>query len=100
MHTFDKSLTWEGVKWLVQLTSLPVIAKGVLRAEDALKAIEAGCQGIIVSNHGGRNVDTTPATVCSIYSPISSENELLVYYLPLRSKSFLRSLKLCREEFQ
>lgn len=70
MHTFDKSLTWEGVKWLVQLTSLPVIAKGVLRAEDALKAIEAGCQGIIVSNHGGRNVDTTPATVCSIYSPL------------------------------
>lgn len=69
MHTFDKSLTWEGVQWLVQSTDLPVIAKGVLRAEDALKAIEAGCQGIIVSNHGGRNVDTTPATVRFIYPP-------------------------------
>lgn len=51
------------MKWLVNFTKLPVIAKGVLRAEDALKAIEVGCRGVIVSNHGGRNVDTTPATV-------------------------------------
>lgn len=60
----DKSLTWEGgVKQLVAFTKLPVIAKGIMRADDALKAVEVGCKGVIVSNHGGRNVDTTPATV-------------------------------------
>lgn len=47
----------------MNLTNLPVIAKGVLRAEDAVKAIEVGCKAVIVSNHGGRNVDTAPATV-------------------------------------
>lgn len=61
---WDKTLSWDvGVKWLVGFTKLPVIAKGILRPEDAVNAINAGCQAIIVSNHGGRNLDTTPATV-------------------------------------
>lgn len=64
MHIYDRSLSWEkGIKWLVEFTNLPVIAKGVLRAEDALKAMSVGCKGILVSNHGGRSVDTAPATV-------------------------------------
>lgn len=64
LHVYDRSLSWDkGIKWLVEFTELPVIAKGVLRAEDALYAIEAGCKAILVSNHGGRSVDTTPATV-------------------------------------
>lgn len=68
-RVWDKTLSWDvGVKWLVGFTKLPVIAKGILRPEDAVKAIEAGCQGIIVSNHGGRNLDTTPATVSIIES--------------------------------
>lgn len=60
---FDRSLTWADVKWLVGFTKLPVIVKGVLRADDALKAIECGVKGILVSNHGARQVDTVPATV-------------------------------------
>ena len=59
----DSSLTWEDVKWLVSITDLPVIAKGILRQDDALKAIESGCKAVWVSNHGGRLVDTAPATV-------------------------------------
>lgn len=60
---FDRTFTWDGVKFLVATTKLPVLAKGILRADDAKKAIEAGCKGIVVSNHGGRNLDTVPATV-------------------------------------
>ncbi|MFY9614544.1 MAG: alpha-hydroxy-acid oxidizing protein, partial [Candidatus Dormiibacterota bacterium] len=50
-------LTWADCAWLRQLTSLPILAKGVLGAEDARLAIEAGFDGVIVSNHGGRQVD-------------------------------------------
>lgn len=60
---FDRSLTWADVKWLVGFTKLPVIVKGVLRADDALTAIQCGVKGILVSNHGARQVDTVPATV-------------------------------------
>lgn len=60
---FDSSLTWDDVKWLVAFTKLPVVVKGILRADDAMVALEVGCQGIIVSNHGARQIDTVPATV-------------------------------------
>jgi isopentenyl diphosphate isomerase/L-lactate dehydrogenase-like FMN-dependent dehydrogenase len=50
-------LTWADTAWLRALTRLPLLAKGVLSAEDAERAIEAGFDGIIVSNHGGRQVD-------------------------------------------
>ena len=60
---FDPSLTWETIKWMKTKTWLPVIAKGVMRADDALLAIEHGVDAIIVSNHGGRQMDGVPATV-------------------------------------
>lgn len=60
----DSSLSWDDIKWLVSFTKLPVIAKGILRGDEAENAIAAGCKGIIVSNHGGRLVDSAPATVC------------------------------------
>jgi len=55
---FDDTATWnEIIPWLKSLTSLPIIAKGVLTPEDALEAVRAGCEGVIVSNHGGRQLD-------------------------------------------
>jgi 4-hydroxymandelate oxidase len=60
---FDPALTWKDVDWLAQLTRLPVVVKGILRADDALSAVNHGAAGIIVSNHGGRQLDTTPATI-------------------------------------
>uniref|UniRef100_A0A1B0DQ70 (S)-2-hydroxy-acid oxidase n=1 Tax=Phlebotomus papatasi TaxID=29031 RepID=A0A1B0DQ70_PHLPP len=60
---FDDSLTWEDLKWLVKFTKLPVIAKGILTAEDAVTAVKCGCQGIIVSNHGARQLDSVPASI-------------------------------------
>ncbi|XP_030080936.1 peroxisomal (S)-2-hydroxy-acid oxidase GLO3-like [Drosophila hydei] len=60
---YDPSITWQDVKWLQQLTQLPIVLKGILTAEDAQLARDAGCAGIIVSNHGGRQLDTAPATI-------------------------------------
>jgi 4-hydroxymandelate oxidase len=60
---FDTTLTWKDLEWLARLTKLPVLVKGILRTDDALRAINHGASGVIVSNHGGRQLDTTPATI-------------------------------------
>ena len=59
----DPTLTWDAVRWLRSVTALPVLVKGVLTAEDALAAVEAGCAGVCVSNHGGRQLDGTAAAI-------------------------------------
>jgi isopentenyl diphosphate isomerase/L-lactate dehydrogenase-like FMN-dependent dehydrogenase len=53
----DASLTWDDLAWLRSTTSLPIILKGVCHPDDARAALDAGVDGIIVSNHGGRQVD-------------------------------------------
>ncbi len=60
---FDATLGWESVAWLAELSQLPVIVKGILTEEDARLAVDAGAKGIIVSNHGGRQLDGSPATI-------------------------------------
>jgi isopentenyl diphosphate isomerase/L-lactate dehydrogenase-like FMN-dependent dehydrogenase len=60
---FDESLTWEAVAWLKGITRLPVLLKGILTAEDAALAVQHGADGLIVSNHGGRQLDTVPASI-------------------------------------
>lgn len=59
----DPTVTWQDVAWLRSLTSMPVLLKGIMNPDDAARAVDAGVQGIIVSNHGGRNVDTVPAAI-------------------------------------
>lgn len=60
---FDSGVTWKDVEWLRSLTDLPILIKGILRPDDAKLAIEYGASGIVVSNHGGRQLDTVPATI-------------------------------------
>ncbi len=55
--------TWRDIVWLKSLTRLPLLIKGVMTPEDALLALEAGIDGIVVSNHGGRALDTLPPTI-------------------------------------
>jgi 4-hydroxymandelate oxidase len=55
--------TWDDLAWLASVTTLPIVAKGILSADDAELAIGAGAAGIVVSNHGGRTLDTLPATI-------------------------------------
>ncbi|XP_072970354.1 glycolate oxidase 3-like [Typha angustifolia] len=59
----DCSLSWKDVEWLQTVTSLPIVVKGVLTTHAARLAIEAGAAGIIVSNHGARQLDYVPATI-------------------------------------
>jgi len=55
--------TWKDVEWLRAFTKLPLVLKGILDPDDAELAIQAGVQAIVVSNHGGRNLDTAPAAI-------------------------------------
>lgn len=60
---FDESISWEDVEWLKSITTLPIVIKGLTRPQDAALAIEHGVSAIVVSNHGGRQLDTTPSTI-------------------------------------
>jgi len=61
---FEPNLSWDDLAWVrTQAPSLPVIVKGILRGDDALAAIDHGADAVIVSNHGGRQLDRTPASL-------------------------------------
>ena len=60
---FDPAFNWRDLEWLRSVAGVPVLLKGVLSPEDGKRAIEYGADGIIVSNHGGRNLDAVPATI-------------------------------------
>ena len=61
-HT-NPALSWADLEWLVAKTPLPVIVKGLVRADDARHAVEAGARGLVVSNHGGRQLDYSIASL-------------------------------------
>lgn len=56
-------ISWAHIEWLRGITDLPVVLKGVLHPDEARRAADHGVDGLIVSNHGGRQLDTTPATI-------------------------------------
>jgi 4-hydroxymandelate oxidase len=58
-----QSLTWRDVDWLQSIARVPLLLKGIITADDAQRAVEHGARGIVVSNHGARNLDTLPATI-------------------------------------
>lgn len=68
----DPSLTWHDVEWFVKTVQLPVFVKGVLHPEDARLAQQAGVKGIIVSNHGGRQLDGAIATLDALPEIVSA----------------------------
>jgi 4-hydroxymandelate oxidase len=59
----DAAMTWRDMDWLISTAKVPVLFKGVLNPDDADQAVKVGVKGIMVSNHGARNLDTVPATV-------------------------------------
>ncbi len=58
--------TWRELEWLVKRSPMPVLVKGVLRADDAVACVEHGARAVIVSNHGGRHLDTTVTTAMAL----------------------------------
>ncbi len=59
----DPRLTWEGIDWIRSFAKIPILLKGIIAPEDAQLAVKHGAAGVIVSNHGARNLDTGPATI-------------------------------------
>lgn len=53
----DPSLSWKDIRWFQSITKMPIVLKGIQRVEDVLKAIEIGVQGVVLSNHGGRQLE-------------------------------------------
>jgi L-lactate dehydrogenase (cytochrome) len=60
---FDKTVSWDDMAWIMEQWGGPFAIKGILRPEDARRAAELGCDGIVVSNHGGRQLDHAPAPI-------------------------------------
>ena len=59
---YDPFLTWDDLAWIrEQVPGLPILVKGILTAEDAELAVQAGADGVVVSNHGGRQLDSSPS---------------------------------------
>lgn len=62
----DPGLTWDDIAFVRKHTHLPVCLKGVMSADDAILAMEAGVDGLLLSNHGGRNLDTSPPSIITL----------------------------------
>jgi len=77
----DKTLTWEDVNWLRKNSSMKIVVKGVITPEDALVAIKHGVDGIWISNHGARQLDTTPATIEALPDIVRAVNGKCEIYL-------------------
>ncbi len=77
----DRSASWADLDWLAGNTSLPLLIKGIMTAEDARLCAEHGAKALIVSNHGGRNLDTTFASIEALPEVVAAvEGRLEVYF--------------------
>jgi 4-hydroxymandelate oxidase len=74
-------LTWDDVDWLASLSPLPVLLKGILHPADALRALDYGIRAILVSNHGGRQLDSAVASLDAlpaVVDAVAGRAEVLV----------------------
>jgi len=77
----DRTLSWKDVKWLQSITTMPILVKGVITAEDARLAVHSGAAGIIVSNHGARQLDYVPATISALEEVVTAAQGRIPVYL-------------------
>lgn len=71
----DPSITWENLEEIVGMTDLPVVVKGVLHPDDAIEAVERGAEGVVVSNHGGRQMDGAVGALDSLPRVVEAVDE-------------------------
>jgi L-lactate dehydrogenase (cytochrome) len=93
----SRSPTWEDVAWVRQNFDGPVLVKGVLTAEDGRKALDLGCDGVVVSNHGGRQLEGAPAPIDvlpEIVGAVGDKLEILVDGGVRRGGDVLKALAL------
>jgi 4-hydroxymandelate oxidase len=94
---WDPSLTWADFDWFRSITNLPIVIKGILTGEDAKLAAEHGAAGIIVSNHGGRQLDTVPTGISvlpEVVEAVDGKCEVLVDGGVRRGTDVLKALAL------
>jgi 4-hydroxymandelate oxidase len=96
--TYDPMLSWGDLAWIRERTpGLPLVVKGILTAEDAVMAVDAGVDGIVVSNHGGRQLDSSPATITvlpEVVEAVSSRIPVLIDGGVRRGTDVLKALSL------
>lgn len=94
---FEPALTWDDLDWLVNLAGVPVVVKGILRLDDARLAVEHGATGIVVSNHGGRQLDgaiTSLEALPAIADAVGDRVELIMDGGVRRASDILTALAL------
>jgi 4-hydroxymandelate oxidase len=93
----DASLTHRDLAWIAEAAGLPVLVKGVVRGDDALRAVEFGAAGVVVSNHGGRQLDTSVTSARAlpeIVDAVEGRGEILVDGGIRRGTDVLKALAL------
>jgi isopentenyl diphosphate isomerase/L-lactate dehydrogenase-like FMN-dependent dehydrogenase len=73
----NPAITWEDVTWLREQTSLPIVLKGILHPDDARRAADAGVDGVLVSNHGGRQVDGAIGALDALHAVVEAAGDRL-----------------------
>lgn len=66
MKTFDPTLSWADIEWIREVWSGPLLVKGIQTPSDAQRALDAGCDGVYLSNHGGRQLDRAPVPLAEL----------------------------------
>ena len=77
----DSSLTWDDVDWLKSISPLPLVVKGIMTADDAVLAVDHGIAGIVVSNHGGRQLDSTLGSLDALPEVVAAVRGRIEVYL-------------------
>ena len=78
---FKQDLGFDDLDWLCRSTELPVVVKGVVRGDDARRAAEHGAKAVVVSNHGGRQLDAAPATCEALPHIVDAAGDLCEIYV-------------------
>jgi lactate 2-monooxygenase len=76
----DKTVTWDDIDWLRSITSLPIVVKGVQHVEDARRAVDVGIDALVVSNHGGRQVDNAVGALTVLPEVVDAAGDVPVLF--------------------
>lgn len=97
VQQLDPAITWRDLEWLQSLCPLPLVLKGILRGDDAEKAVECGAKAVVVSNHGGRQLDGAIASIdalAEVVEAVDGRAEVLVDGGVRRGVDILKALAL------
>lgn len=92
-RNFDASVTWDDIAWVREHWKGPIVLKGVLDAEDAREAVRCGVEGVVVSNHGGRQLDGAPSSIAALPAVVDAVGDDLTVLMDGGVRSGLDVLK-------